>query len=80
MEGRNVTLMGLSASYNPTLSQYFSKIATHDLPIREKRKEERKTKEEHAAIVTEKRTKLLQDFTVEALRKYQSMNNGALPE
>ena len=75
-----MTLMGLSASYNANLSQYFSKIATHDLPRREERKEERKTKEEHAAIVTERRTELLQDFTVEALRKYQSMNNGLLPE
>ena len=32
IKGRTVTLMGLCASYNAFLSQYYSKVATHDLP------------------------------------------------
>ena len=51
--------MGLSASYNAFLSQYYSKVATHDLPKREERKEERLSKDQKEVIVTEKRTKIL---------------------
>ena len=80
IKGRTVTLMGLSASYNSTLSQYYSNTVTHDLPRREDRKEERLTKDQKEVITTERRTKILQDFIVEALRNYQKMNNGALPD
>lgn len=62
--------MGLSASYNFNLSQYYSKIATHELPKREESTKDRLSKDQKEMIVTEKRTKILQDFMVEALRNY----------
>ena len=46
------TILGLCASYTPQISQYYTKIATHDLPKKEKAGEVRKSKDEKEHIVT----------------------------
>jgi len=64
------SILGLCSSYNPHISQYYSKISMHDLPRRETSAKERLTKDEKETIVTEKRSKIMGDFMIEALREY----------
>ena len=64
IKGNTVTLLGLCSSYNDSLSKCYTELAKHDLPKREERKEERLSKDQKEVIVTEKRTKILQDFMV----------------
>lgn len=73
------TILGLCASYTPYISQYYTKIATHDLPSKEK-SGPRKTKDEKEVIVTERRSQIMCNFINEALANYSKKNNGPLPE
>lgn len=74
------TILGLCASYTPQISQYLTKIGTHDLPRRETNDKDRISKDEKENMITERRTQLMSDFLHEALINYQKMNKGPLPE
>lgn len=70
------SILGLCSSHNQLISQYYSKVALHDLPRRETNDKDRLSKDEKETIVTEKRTKIMQEFVIEALDQYQKSNNG----
>ncbi len=74
------SILGLCSSHNQTISQYYSKVALHDLPRRETSDKDRLSKDEKETLVTEKRTKIMQEFIIEALDVYQKSNNGQFPE
>ena len=66
--------MGLSASYTPELTQFFTKLYSHDMPKREDRKQDRLSKEEKEAINSERRADIVKKFIEEALANYQKQN------
>lgn len=80
VNGGGKTIFGFSASYSGYLTQYFSKILTHDLPKRESNKGVRASKDEKETDVTEKRTEIMIQLVKEALQRYNKLNQGALPE
>jgi hypothetical protein len=73
------TIFGLCASYSPYITQYYTKIATHDLP-RKKQEGKIVPKDEQETEIATKRAKILSEFADEALKNYHHENKGALPD
>nr|AEX87970.1 Otiwi8 [Sterkiella histriomuscorum] len=74
------SLLGLCASMTQEISQYYTKMAVHDLPSRESSTKERLSKDQKETIVTEKRCEIVCIFIREALQNYQAKNKGPLPD
>jgi hypothetical protein len=74
------TYFGFSSSYSQFLTQHYSTVRQHDLPRREEKTTERKSKDEKENIITEARTKIMVSNIIEALKKHEIKNKGLLPE
>lgn len=72
--------LGLCASHNQSISQYYSNVVLHALPKRETDGKAILSKDKKEDIVTESRKEIMDDFVKAALFQYQKTNNGQLPE
>eukprot|EP00347_Sterkiella_histriomuscorum_P007318 403349409 len=72
--------LGLCASMNSRISQYYSKTFTLNSVKDERKSNKLKTMYEVETIITEQRSEVICTFIQEALINYQKENNGQLPE
>nr|AEX87963.1 Otiwi13 [Sterkiella histriomuscorum] len=74
------SIIGLCASMNQEISQYYTKTDKHSLPRREKKQSQRLTQDQQESIITEKRSKIICKFIQKSLVSYLEKNKGSLPD
>lgn len=70
-------IVGLVASFNKDMTQYYSMPVIQNLHRRELRN---KSKEEQQSIICRERAQILENFLIQAIQEYQNLNQGMRPE